>query len=230
MARSPAVAARGSMSVPVPWQHGGRRVEGLWIVAGRRTVVNVRRQILQVDKPGHVELRFDHAITPAERQSIGGAMVDAMRLTSTTGLANRPIAIKLEKDVRAYAVDWGNDVFHSGQIVLANDAHRVAVHELGHHIEFRNPEVKARAAAFLDRRTAGEDARPLAEITNNSNYRAGETAQSDKFISPYMGKRYANGDTEIISMGLEYFYSDPLKLAKDDPDYFMFMYDVLRTP
>ena len=45
-----------------------------------------------------------------------------------------------------------------------------------------------------------------------------------------MGKRYANGDTEIISMGLEYFYSDPLKLAKDDPDYFMFMYDVLRTP
>jgi len=191
---------------------------------------NLRRQILQVDKPGHVELRFDHAMTPAERQSISGAMTDAMRMTSTTGLAARPIAIKLEKNVRAYATDWGNDVTHSGQIVLANDAHRVAVHELGHHIEFRNPEVKARAIAFLDRRTAGESARPLAEITNNSNYRAGEVAQADRFPSPYMGKRYNDGSTEIISMGLEYFYSDPLKLAKDDPDYFMFMYDVLRMP
>ncbi len=172
----------------------------------------------------------NHNVAATDKLSIGGALMQASRLTSTKGLTDRPIAIRMQPGVRAYATDFGPDFRQSGEIVLANDAHRVAVHELGHHIEFRNPEVKRRAGEFLDRRTAGEDARPLADITNNSNYRPGEIAQSDKFINPYMGKRYNDGSTEIVSMGLEYFHTDPLKLAKDDPDYFMFMYDVLRTP
>jgi hypothetical protein len=195
----------------------------------RSADADLQRSILQVDNPAKFTAVFDHNMTATDKLSVGGALMQASRMTSTKGLDGRPIAIRVDKGVRAYATDFGPDFRQSGEIVLANDAHRVAAHEFGHHIEFRNPEVKRRATEFLDRRTAGETARPLAEITNNSNYRAGEVAQSDKFINPYMGKRYNDGSTEIISMGLEYFFSDPLKLAKDDPDYFMFMYDVLRA-
>jgi len=198
----------------------------------------VRRNILMVDKPGSVKLDFSGNTSSDRQREIELATADAMKFTSTTGLNGKTINFRQVKDPRAYAVDRPGENpfvkgrFDSGDIGLHEtiSGNRTIVHEVGHHIEFRNPEVKARANAFLDRRTAGETPRPLAEITNNKNYHESETAAADRFISAYMGKRYDDGSTEIISMGLEYFYSDPLKLAKDDPDYFMFMYDVLRTP
>ena len=35
--------------------------------------------------------------------------------------------------------------------------------------------------------------------------------------------------SEVISMGVEYLYGNPVKFAKDDPDYFDFMFEVLRV-
>ena len=47
-----------------------------------------------------------------------------------------------------------------------------------------------------------------------------------------MGKLYKQfGDqhaTEILSMGLEYFYRDPVKLATEDADFFAFIYNLVR--
>lgn len=46
---------------------------------------------------------------------------------------------------------------------------------------------------------------------------------------PYMGKDSAdNGSTEILSMGLELMYRNPVALAKQDPDMFDFIYSVVR--
>ncbi len=50
----------------------------------------------------------------------------------------------------------------------------------------------------------------------------------DKFLDAYMGKRYTSGATEIMSMGLEYLYADPLRLLDGDPAYFDFVVDSLR--
>ena len=105
---------------------------------------------------------------------------------------------------------------------------RTVVHELGHWLEEVNPDIHAKAVSFLERRTQGESDKWL-----GSGYAKHETARRDKFLSHYMGKIYKNrnGDyyaTEIVSMGLEYMHSDPYTLAKDDPDYFDFIYGLAR--
>ncbi len=43
-----------------------------------------------------------------------------------------------------------------------------------------------------------------------------------------MGKIYPHGATEIISMGLEYIWRKPAAFAQQDPDYFQFIWGVLR--
>jgi hypothetical protein len=37
--------------------------------------------------------------------------------------------------------------------------------------------------------------------------------------------RYA---TEVVSMGVEYLYADPAKFARDDPEHFRFIVNLLR--
>jgi hypothetical protein len=97
------------------------------------------------------------------------------------------------------------------------------VHEMGHFLEHMNSDVEDAATAFRARRTKGETASWLGD-----NYRKNEVAKRDKFINPYMGKIYAHGGTEIVSMGLEMMVHDPLTLALEDPEYFDFIFNVAR--
>jgi hypothetical protein len=105
---------------------------------------------------------------------------------------------------------------------------KAALHELGHALEHLSKDVQQKAIAFLDQRTAGESAQRLGDRYNRS-----EKAKFDKFLDPYMGKAYKdkNGDTyatEIVSMGLQKMFEDPVNFAKQDPEYFEFMYNLLR--
>lgn len=54
-----------------------------------------------------------------------------------------------------------------------------------------------------------------------------EVGYEDDFISHYMGRKYDFGDTEIISMGMEYLYAEPETLLRRDPEYFWFMVGLL---
>jgi hypothetical protein len=47
----------------------------------------------------------------------------------------------------------------------------------------------------------------------------GEAAASGEPLHPYCGKDYSRAFTEVISMGMEWMYADPLALA-EDPEYF----------
>jgi len=108
------------------------------------------------------------------------------------------------------------------------------VHELGHWLEERDPDVHKKAVAFLERRTKGEKEVSLRNVTRNPSYRAWETTRKDEFINPYMGKQYRRtaGEspyaTEIISMGIEYMYAEPIELATKDSEYFDFIYGLMR--
>ena len=59
-----------------------------------------------------------------------------------------------------------------------------------------------------------------------------EFAKKDDFITPYMGKIYEAGrpgaPTEIVSMGLQHYTKSTAILAKEDPEYFDFIYNLLR--
>jgi len=97
---------------------------------------------------------------------------------------------------------------------------RTLVHEFGHFIEHYSPVPFAHAVAFLRSRTQGEKLVSLSAATGNSGYRPNEQTRPDRFLSAYVGKHYAHGSTEVLSMGLEYLYAEPLWFATQDPGHF----------
>jgi SPP1 gp7 family putative phage head morphogenesis protein len=110
---------------------------------------------------------------------------------------------------------------------------RTALHELGHWIEATQPNVAAKCREFLSARTAGEAAKKLNRLQPGFGYKNIEVAKPDKFIDPYMGKIYLrkNGETyatEILSMGLEHMWFNPAEFAARDPEYFDFIYSLIR--
>ena len=48
------------------------------------------------------------------------------------------------------------------------------IHETGHNLEFKNPKIKKAVNDYLDRRTAGEKAQKLSDVTGIKSYRDDE--------------------------------------------------------
>ena len=115
----------------------------------------------------------------------------------------------------------------------------VVVHELGHTLEFsERTHIFDEAWKLYQQRTAGETLESLNTLYRREHGRAGgftatEKGRRDKWFTLYMGKDYHgtqqfSGATEIISMGVELFYRDPHALALQDPDFFDWLYNLLR--
>ncbi len=107
---------------------------------------------------------------------------------------------------------------------------KTVVHELGHMAEANNPRLLKRSLEWRGQRTKGEKNQKLLDITGNEGYNSAEVSKPDKFISPYIGKDYGSKASEVFSMGIEKMYSDPIGLAKSDPDMFDHIYAQARTP
>ena len=115
----------------------------------------------------------------------------------------------------------------------------VLLHEMGHALEESDLLVLQRSMAHYYARTKGEKLRKMSSLTGG-DYRADEVSREDLFVSPYYGKRYKaaptsvhsvpygktkqiHSSTEIISMGIEDIYSEPVGLAERDPEMFRFI-------
>ena len=72
-----------------------------------------------------------------------------------------------------------------------------------------------------------------------SGYRRDEYCKPDKFFDPYCGKLYTlfggrdrsfvdGTASEIMSMGLQHLFEDPINFAKEDREYFDFVISNLR--
>ena len=110
----------------------------------------------------------------------------------------------------------------------ANTKDSTYFHEVGHYLADINKNVRQRAIDFYDVRTKGEVSVKLKEITDNIGYADHEISKLDKFLDPYMGKVYGGGSNEIVSMGVQMLYEDPITLAELDPDYFDFIYNLVK--
>lgn len=108
------------------------------------------------------------------------------------------------------------------------DELKTVLHEYAHLIENRNDSVRKATTAWRDARTAGEELVRLKDLFPRSGYKANERTRADGFFSPYVGKVYPHGSTEVLSMGLEAMWEDPLKFWRDDPDHFRLIFDFLR--
>lgn len=120
------------------------------------------------------------------------------------------------------------DNFFNEIVIAGTDKTATVVHELAHSIEYRSPGVIEKTKAFFERRTRGEEWQSLNKLTGKTTYGEEEVAKPDKFISPYMGRRNSERSSEILSMGMQYMYEDPVKFAKEDPDMFKFIFNLLR--
>ena len=87
---------------------------------------------------------------------------------------------------------------------------RTAIHEIGHRLEQAVDEMLDVEKTFYDRRTKGE---PLQWLGGRYSY--SEKARFDDFFNKYIGKDYGETAYEIVSMGFEYGYTEPLTLMKD---------------
>jgi hypothetical protein len=105
---------------------------------------------------------------------------------------------------------------------------QVFVHEFTHHIEQYCPDVRRKVMAFYDRRTQGFEPVPLRDLTGNQNFPWSELSKPDRFHDPYLGKVCGAGASEVLSVGTESLYTDPVGLALSDPDLFRMLMDVYR--
>lgn len=113
----------------------------------------------------------------------------------------------------------------------------VAVHEAVHGLEAYSPEIQKAVKDFYAYRTAGEEAVRLSDVLPGSGYGPNEKARRDRFDlgtgseskNWYCGKDYGKNDahSEILTMGVEQVYRDPVGFARADPEYFAFVVGVL---
>lgn len=108
-------------------------------------------------------------------------------------------------------------------------------HEIGHAIEASSPHAYEACRGFWAKRTKQEDAVPLAEAYPDGGYEDDEEGNGDDFAkglgdefesdemrkrrARYAGKIYPY-NSEILSMGMEQLTIDPVRFAKNDPEYF----------
>ena len=108
-------------------------------------------------------------------------------------------------------------------VIIVDD--ETIMHEYGHSIEHYAPSIQSECHDFLTKRTEGERLVMLSDAVVNSGYDSDEFTRIDNFKSAYIGKRYASGSTEILSMGMGYLSNewDTTDLMMEDPEYLGFV-------
>lgn len=135
----------------------------------------------------------------------------------------------------------------AGKKVWIGDASPVSsvLHETAHAIEHQWPGVGDQAREFLAYRTAGEKAEKLTDLFPGDRYAADEIARKDRFDRAfserdawYTGKDYrpkptrlgakiTRWPTEVLAMGLQKLYTDPVGFATNDPEFCKFVLGIL---
>ena len=133
----------------------------------------------------------------------------------------------------------------------------VTVHEIAHYMEEKDPDLHKRAVDFLIKRSEGKPVERIRDKLNK-NYDPEEIAVQDDWKDLYTGKIYVGNTrqqqrrfadkvagrtfsaseipelakdiraTEILSMGAEKLYNDPIKFAQEEPDFFKFMINAAK--
>ena len=186
--------------------------------------------------------RVDHAEQPSFRGVPAGARIDKGRADSweqaknflqevshREGIGDQSVKLSHTKDGRAF---YERGTLHTAK----GDGPEVTAHEFGHHLE-ENPGVRARVQAFSKDRFGAEPYTDMAEVAKQHGFRSGAEAGRQDDLAKlfgsessayYAGKSYPDGRSELLSMGLEQLYRDPIHFAKTDPKYFGLVVGILQ--
>lgn len=108
------------------------------------------------------------------------------------------------------------------------------VHEIAHVIEDSDKYVNEMAQTFLNYRVGNEQLQQLNKVFPGYGFEDDEYARKDHFDryfrgsnAYYCGKEYG-ANSEILSMGMQALYEDPVGFFKNDPEYANFVVSVLQ--
>ena len=110
-------------------------------------------------------------------------------------------------------------------------------HEMGHVLETSLNRARDLAAEFRDLRIkrSGKPDVKMTSVCPTCEYKPNEVGNPDdweklfgKQAAAYVGKIYSHGTTEVLSMGFEMLYANPVKFAQKDPEFFKFVVGVAR--
>lgn len=127
--------------------------------------------------------------------------------------------LTLKKVDRGHYNDIKLELYISG--ATPNQQFRTALHELGHRFEHVVDGITDVERVFYARRTKGDTLQWLGK-----GYKKNEMSRFDEFLNKYMGKEYPDDFYELVSMGFELGYTDPLVLLKDE-DMAQLIYGIL---
>lgn len=193
------------------------------------------RQLLRVENPIQVEVRYKSSFKgDARAEAVARGLAEFRNMVSSQPDREQYVTFRKAGKGRASA-----EVNTPTINVTTSSGVSTIIHELGHWLENQNSFIQQQVYAFYDKRTQGEKTISMNTAIKQQNpgayggYASNERTRVDKFIHPYMGKDYVKGGgkryaTELLSMGLQMFYDDPRKLAREDPDYFDFIFAVVR--
>jgi SPP1 gp7 family putative phage head morphogenesis protein len=189
----------------------------------RRVLNREVRKVLRAEQGGTIKFipGWGQALSQNMQEQATLAQVWLNDVIPTTrSVAHKPIQtckIKGRAFARANIVNMAED-----------DMATTWIHEAGHTFEAVDKDWLNASNEFLDKRRGTEKLQELRTLTGNKAYKDDEVVYEDKFKNPYMGKYYNRQATEITSMGLEWLYKDPAGFAKEDPEYFEFIVNMLR--
>lgn len=183
-------------------------------------------RILRVTDPATIP--FDFSRAPDRLQEPPTGWNDFLSLISSQSpLAGLVISIREATTGRSYERLGSIFLDEETDNRFPADYRRTLIHELGHVLEDANTLISVRVRQLLEDRTQGEEAQLLRELTGQ-NFGPTEWARPDAFIDPYMGKHYDSGSTELLSTGLEAYFTRTWELAAGDPELFSFIYAIVH--
>ena len=181
-------------------------------------ILDKARELIKVEKPVDIGVAFDSKnVRKPDEYKKGLEMFSEM------------ISVpNLKETLEVKETDSGRSYYKQGAIHMANPDPATIIHESGHWLEARNIQVRREVKEFYNKRTEGEPIVKLSESTGDL-YEDYEVTKVDKWLHHYIGKFYGNQpSSEVLSMGLEMMYKNPIYLAKNDPEMFDFIYSVVR--
>ncbi len=202
------------------------------IAVHERAINAEARELLYVDDPTQIQVTWGSRFgkNDPRRAAIEDGVAECQKMIS----ANIDIDPSARLTVRKGGAGRARaDAEGQGVSITTHSSTQTVIHEIGHWVENNAPGLRDRIFRFYEQRTQREPLVSLSQATGQA-YGWNERTRVDRFVNPYMGKDYVNRrtgkryGTEILSMGLEMFYSEPLRLAREDPEYFDFVFAAIR--
>jgi hypothetical protein len=214
--KNPALAVNFLKERLNPSIEAGKEIDRILIKA--RELVQVKTPIKNIN----AEFVSENPVKAKEREN---AVKEFAKLVSVPDFSGKVVI----GDIPAGKSEGSSFFVPGSNTISMSQSHGIhaVVHELAHWLEDVRPEIRKEVKTYYDKRTKDE---PLTSIGTSPNGGGDILVKKDQWILPYQGREYSptSDITEVLSVGLELLYKNPIYLAKNDPDLFDFIYATVR--